>query len=385
MKNFTMFLPVLFAGILLTGCSSDDTEPDSPPLLLTLDSEATISVPYVGGTCTIAYKIENSENKRPYVDSSCDWIAVVSYSSTQAEIKVDPIDDQSRTGYVTLSYPECEDLVVTIEQKAAGTFTESISVTAEEVTTTSATIVVSNPYEDYWVCPRVETKSFYDTQIAPDPAKWIGTYCDKKSSTGMFMSWRTYYYANYADNPQSFPEYFSISKADGNRHTFSNLKPETEYVAFGIEVDPFCIATGEIVAAEFSSAPLPPVAQVDLDFTVDASFISRSGDYCYLSVKVSPSKTDVPYFCKCFFTPVLESSITQQGGLEPYVENYLESYYPTASSTEIHTGAWTDPNLRLYTWDLTDKCTLSIVLCGCDEYGRITSEVVRKDMEIPMQ
>ena len=49
-------------------------------------------------------------------------------------------------------------------------------------------LVVSNLYEEYWVCPRVETKSFYDMQIAPDPAKWIATYCDKNSSIGMFMS-----------------------------------------------------------------------------------------------------------------------------------------------------------------------------------------------------
>lgn len=222
-----------------------------PPLpRLTLNSEAAVDVPYVGGTYTIAYTLENVTDKRPYADSSCDWITVLSHTSTEAEIKVEPLVDEPRTGKVTLSYPESDDIVVTFNQKAAGTFTESISLSIEEITMTSAKVVVSNPYEDYWVCPRVETKTFYDSQIAPDPEKWIATYCNKASSTGMFPVWRNYYYENFNNNPLTFPEYYSISKEDGNSHSFTNLKPETAYVAFGIEVDPFCIATGEIEALD---------------------------------------------------------------------------------------------------------------------------------------
>lgn len=358
----------------------------SPPLpRLTLNSEAAVDVPYVGGTYTIAYTLENVSDKRPYADSSCDWITVLSHTSTEAEIKVEPLVDEPRTGKVTLSYPESDDIVVTFNQKAAGTFTESISLSIEEITMTSAKVVVSNPYEDYWVCPRVETKTFYDSQIAPDPEKWIATYCNKASSTGMFPVWRNYYYQNFNNNPLTFPEYYSISKEDGNSHSFTNLKPETAYVAFGIEVDPFCIATGEIVAKEFSSAPLPAVEKIDLDFTVEASLVSRNGDNCYFSVKVSPSKNDVPYLCKCFFTPQLESTIKTWGNLDEYVKDYLSTYYATALTSEIHTGAWADANFRLYTWDLTDNCPLSIVLCGCDEFGRVTSQIVRRDFTPPLQ
>lgn len=245
MKKLVLLVSAFTTGLLSMGCNNDDSEND-PALLpeLKIDGETTIVVPYVGGSYTIRYTLENVENGRPYADASCDWITVLSHTETEAQIKIDPLVDVPRTGTVTLSYPECNNIIVTFNQKEIDPFAESISLSVEQITMNSATVVVSNPYEEYWVCPRVETKSFYDMQIAPDPAKWIATYCDKNSSIGMFMSWRTYYYQNYNNNPKTFPDYYSISKADGNSHTFSNLQPDTEYVAFGMEVDPFCNATG---------------------------------------------------------------------------------------------------------------------------------------------
>lgn len=386
MKKLVLLVSAFTAGLLSIGCSSDDSE-NEPALLpeLTIDGETTIVVPYVGGSYTIRYTLENVENGRPYADASCDWITVLSHTATEAQIKVDPLIDAPRTGTVTLSYPECNNITVTFNQKEIEPFAQSISLSVEQITMNSATVVVSNPYEDYWVCPRVETKSFYDMQIAPDPAKWIATYCNKNSSIGMFMSWRTYYYQNYANNPKTFPDYYSISKADGNSHTFPNLQPDTEYVAFGMEVDPFCNATGEIVSKGFTSEPLPPVETIDLDFTVEATLTSKSGDYCYIDLKVTPSNTTAPYFCQCLFEPNLDSSVNTWGGLQGYVENYLDSYFSSTAASEIHTGAWQSNDLRLYTWDLTDSCPVSIVLCGCDEFGRITSQIVRKDFELPIQ
>lgn len=386
MKNLFLLVLAFTACLLSTGCNSDDFE-NEPVLMpeLKIDSETTIVVPYVGGSYTIRYTLENVDNERPYADASCDWITVLSHTATEARIKVDPLVDAPRTGTVTLSYPECNNITVTFNQKEIEPFSECISLSVEQITMNSATVVVSNPYEDYWVCPRVETKSFYDMQIAPDPAKWIETYCDKNSSIGMFMSWRNYYYQNYGNNPKTFPDYYSISKADGNSHTFSNLQPDTEYVAFGIEVDPFCNATGEIVSKSFTTEPLPPVETIDLSFDVEASLTSRSGDYCYIDLKVIPSNTTVPYLCICSFTPTLESSIDTWGDLQGYIENYLDLYFSSTAASEIHTGVWQSADLRLYTWDLTDNCPVSIVLCGCDEFGRITSQIVRKDFELPIQ
>lgn len=386
MKNLFLLVLAFTACLLSTGCNSDDFEYE-PVLMpeLKIDSETTIVVPYVGGSYTIRYTLENVDNERPYADASCDWITVLSHTATEARIKVDPLVDAPRTGTVTLSYPECNNITVTFNQKEIEPFSECISLSVEQITMNSATVVVSNPYEDYWVCPRVETKSFYDMQIAPDPAKWIETYCDKNSSIGMFMSWRNYYYQNYGNNPKTFPDYYSISKADGNSHTFSNLQPDTEYVAFGIEVDPFCNATGEIVSKSFTTEPLPPVETIDLSFDVEASLTSRSGDYCYIDLKVIPSNTTVSYLCICSFTPTLESSIDTWGDLQGYIENYLDLYFSSTAASEIHTGVWQSADLRLYTWDLTDNCPVSIVLCGCDEFGRITSQIVRKDFELPIQ
>lgn len=152
-----------------------------------------------------------------------------------------------------------------------------------------------------------------------------------------------------------------------------------------MEVDPFCNATGEIVSKGFTTEPLPPVETIDLDFTVEATLTSKSGDYCYIDLKVTPSNTTAPYFCQCLFKPNLDSSVNTWGGLQGYVENYLDSYFSSTAASEIHTGAWQSTDLRLYTWDLTDSCPVSIVLCGCDEFGRITSQIVRKDFELPIQ
>lgn len=188
MKKLVLLVSAFTAGLLSMGCSDD---PENDPALLPelkIDGETTIVVPYVGGSYTIHYTLENVENGRPYADSSCDWITVLSHTETEAQIKVNPLVDAPRTGTVTLSYPECNNITVIFNQKEIEPFTQSISLSVEQITMNSATVVVSNPYEEYWVCPRVETKSFYDMQIAPDPAKWIATYCDKNSSIGMFMS-----------------------------------------------------------------------------------------------------------------------------------------------------------------------------------------------------
>lgn len=366
-KWFTLFLAALCLGA--TGCD-EEKDKEIPPPVLVLSSGALIEAPYVGGEFSLEYSIENAESRRPYVDTDCSWIEIRNVDNTSSSVRIAPSDGMVRNGEIVLSYPGAESVRVGVVQQGLTAFAERVSLSIEKITMESAEVVVHNAHGDAWACPMVQSKNYYDQFIAPNPVAWVESYVQQ-----MYKQWSTYCTTN--NKMTLFEDFWGITQQDGFTKKFTNLQVDSPYVAIALEIDPYRIYSGEFIIQEFKSAPLPPVESVDLSFSVTLSFNASASRDPY-TISYTPSNKTAQYYAEAFIATDLDNNISRYGSLKGYVAEYLSTYFQYAykytGDATFRGDVWIDP--------LPATLKVSVVLCGCDKYGRITSEVIRKDFTI---
>jgi len=170
-KFFTLWALLLTPPLLLSGCSDDTTEGDTPvdPPVLTIKDNAlgVIDVAAAGQTVTLNYEVANPvEGKLAVARSDQEWLhdfdnSVFGQITFTADENVG--EELTRTAKVTIAYPDAESVEVEVAQ---GERAISIEVTEVTVASIKAKLAMKDPKQTFLF--GLVKKSDYDALGTPE-------------------------------------------------------------------------------------------------------------------------------------------------------------------------------------------------------------------------
>ena len=286
MKKLLSF-PMLLGLILSVGScsSSDDDVLDQGPVLTLAQSEVQVSAE--GGSCTVAYKLENPVEGASLTVSpeTQEWVSdftVDEAASTIAFEVAANTANEERSVKVSVSYPRLsEELSFTIVQ--AGVEPAPFEITIKDVTTSSLTVDVTPrdkemTYVVFWNTQEYIDKLSLDTDEAlhEDDLKYI-------ESTG-------YSIADFCSTGDLKDKVLSVY-------------PDTEYVVYAYGID---VESGEMLTdIVYAYTTTPAVDKVDARFNIEAEIYSKIAD-----VTVTPENYVGYYFFEAYETASIDPSLS---------------------------------------------------------------------------
>ena len=204
-KNFLMMgLMPIMALALVVGCTNPGTdEPVNPgnkpnpdkDSVIKMENE-TVSVSLAGGSCIVAYTIENPhQGEKISAEAAESWVKDFNYGITNAlSFYVEPNNtDSARECLVTVKYRYAEDVVFTVKQGAAvkaGFALENITATYFDYTVDiipenkTLPYIVMSAAPEYIVSSGFQTgQDYYDDDIAY--FAWLGQFYGKSAAQVM--------------------------------------------------------------------------------------------------------------------------------------------------------------------------------------------------------
>lgn len=238
----------------------------------------------------------------------------------------------------------------------------SFGIEITEITSVGATVTVTPQDPEVWYHFAAVAKTEFE-QHGNTPASYTQYFLKKLQE----------------DNP-AVPFAYLLdavrTQGKGNR-TYTNLTPETDYVAFAVAMNEEGACTCEGVDKAFRTPAPDPVQKVDCTFDVTFSDVSTMT----ATVDIVPSRDDVPYY----YEALSEEEYAQLGGNAEGVAGYFdELFLDNADALGITVGevvefmCITGPDYWIFD-DLKPDMLYHLCVCGYDEQGRIVTDLAVED------
>ena len=274
MKKYYSYAIALAAMLAMVSVSSGCSDDDGVSYSTTIVANPTLSLSKLGGTGRLPYTIQGENMSLINATTNMDWISNFNYTEPgEVQFTYTALDEgvESRSGQITLSYPNAADAVVTVTQGGALTF----EVTVDQITASSASVrIVPSDESQTYICA-IMSKS----------------YVDSFDSDEAFIQNDLDLIANGAANVgMEYLDYLQILLMTGTKtDNFNTLYADTEYCAYVYG----CTSEGDVTTglyrAEFTT---DTVIMTELHFTVT-----------YEQVNADPYPDNNPYSVRVTVTP----------------------------------------------------------------------------------
>lgn len=237
-------------------------------------SQTDVVIGSQGATVKVVYQITGADQGAVVsVANDADWLTVSTQRARLIEVTAERNETgEEREAVLTVSYPEYEDVTLTVSQTV---WEAPITLTIEGTESTSITFSVSTLEEGFAWVGQVVGKDWFDSM---------------ESDEQIFQEDLSYYSMEASNSNISLQEYLSTII---NRGSFSNLKykgldPSSEYVVYVYGITEDGVRTTEIYSAQ--AATLPPY---DGPVTFDIAITEENN---IMDVTVTPDHDGVYYY-----------------------------------------------------------------------------------------
>ena len=203
-------------------------------------------------------------------------------------------------------------------------------------------------------------------------------------------------YEQHGNNPQDYAEYYlntlrqrhpdepfadlldaNRTQGKGNR-PYTDLTPETDYIAFAVAVTEEGLCPWEGVSKAFRTPASDPVQKVDCTFEIEVTDLTTmSATAC-----VTPSDDEVPYYYEMVSRTIFEEEMGgTDEGLTAYLQQMLEDNcqaigvgiaeiieFMCVCGPDSYTDSYLDPDSDYLVW-----CV------GLDMQGRLITDIAKKE------
>lgn len=341
-KHIIVAMFVAVVGIVFTSCNNDPATDK-----LRIEIAETITIDGIGGKVNIPYSIKGENSVQPTVSSDAEWLRnfKVAGSVIQCDAEGNPTTSE-RTATITVTCGEVSATVTATQGVADSDFVINISDLSPY--SCYAHFVPINHEGPFFFL--VVSKSYFElhqltgdfSNLYEEDAEWLADLAE-------------YYGVSLAELLAASSQMYSSDGAQVDMR-YSDLSPETEYVAYCYGMAEDGTRTTDICYTEFKTTI---VATSDIEFTLNVTDITASSAH----IEVTPSNSDFYYWT--YISEMDYAQYDDYAVMQNMLSNISAEVAKGASIYDIiHTGSssqtpsklWSGTKYHIIAWGMDARC-----------------------------